>query len=74
MRDTERVPLDVLEEIVQLKRGLRDLRATTLKRIHNLGRPTEIVYYTANATWTKADYPGLRRIRLRVVLKHKRPM
>ncbi len=36
MRDTERVPLDVLEEIVQLKRGLHDLRATALKRIHDV--------------------------------------
>ena len=38
MRDTERVPLDALTEIVQLKRELRDLRAVTLKRIHNVSR------------------------------------
>ncbi len=37
MRDTERVPLDALAEIVELKRELVDLKATVLKRIHVLG-------------------------------------
>ncbi len=36
MRDTERVPLDEIEEIKALKRELHDLRATTLKRIHDI--------------------------------------
>ncbi len=37
-RDTERIPLDALAEIRELKRGLHDLRATTLTRIHNVSR------------------------------------
>ena len=30
------------------------------------GGLSEIIYYTSNATWTKADYPGLRAIRVKV--------
>ncbi len=37
MRETERVPLDALAEIAELKRELRDLKATALNRIHTLG-------------------------------------
>ncbi len=37
MRDTERIPLDALQEIAELRRELRDLRATALNRIHTLG-------------------------------------
>ncbi len=41
MRQTERVPLDALAEIAEIKRELRDLKATTLRRIHD-----------ASITWT----------------------
>ncbi len=62
MRDTERIPLDALGEIANLKRDLIDLRGTTLHRIHNisgfwkdwsttltnltLGNGTEVARYT----------------------------
>ncbi len=67
MRDTERIPLDALEEIIQLKRELRDLRATTLKRIHDSAIPFEIVLFTSNGSFVKADHPGLKTIRIRLV-------
>ncbi len=37
MRPTERIPMDALAEIVELKRDLEDLKATVLNRIHTLG-------------------------------------
>ena len=37
MRQTERVPLDALAEIAELKKELRDLKAVSLKRIHEIG-------------------------------------
>ncbi len=57
MRDTERVPLDEIEEIRALKRGLHDLRATTLKRIHDaqLRTPSGMVAPFAGAT-TPAEW------------------
>ena len=37
MRETERIPLDALAEIAELKRELKNLKVTTLNRIHTLG-------------------------------------
>lgn len=67
MRDTERVPLDALAEIAQLKRDLADLRGTTLKRIHNLSVPSDMVRFTSDGSFVKANYPGLKAIRIRLV-------
>ena len=58
MRSTERVPLDALAEIIELKRGLADLRATTLKRIHDLGAVPPVVddvVYADNADAAAVD-------------------
>ncbi len=72
MRRTERIPLDALQEIMELKREMTDLKNMVLPRIHDLALIknrgflfSETVYYTSDDTWTKADYDGIRAVRIR---------
>ena len=62
MKSNDRIPKDALAEIVDLKSNAVDLESMVLQRIHNLALAhsrgfllSETVYYTADATWTKAD-------------------
>lgn len=52
MRPTERIPLDALAEIVELKRDLEDLKTTTLKRIHDLSFAASVFNLTPWTSYT----------------------
>lgn len=53
---------DIIEEVRRLRREVGDLRQTLLKRATLL----ETIQYTASGTFARADYPGMRAVRVRV--------